>query len=175
MVNAQQQRLVRAIEAECVHVEAPLQRIESKLHPFSVFLILPLFAFANAGVHVDFSQFGNLVLEPITLGVILGLLVGKQAGIMIFAGLAVALKLAELPKGVQWKHIYAVSWLAGIGFTMSLFITPLAFAVAKGTYDPTSGPNIMQAKVGILLASVIAGIIGTGILYWTTRKSASPN
>ena len=82
LVNSRQQRVVRAIEAECIHVEAPLQRIEHKLHPFTAFIIMPVFAFANSGVHVDFSHIGSVLFQPVTLGIIAGLVLGKQLGIM---------------------------------------------------------------------------------------------
>lgn len=185
LVNASQQRLLRAIELECIHVEAPLQRMENKLHPFIAFLIMPLFAFANSGVELDFSTVGQLVIEPVTLGVIFGLVFGKQLGIMVFSGLAVALKLAELPQGVKWKHIYGVSCLAGIGFTMSLFITQLAFAGGHGTPDAAHATaeaahgavsyaagnvHLMEAKVGVLLASIISGVLGATVLYFSTGK-----
>ncbi|MGA8855176.1 MAG: Na+/H+ antiporter NhaA [Christiangramia sp.] len=128
----------------------PLQRLEHGLHPFVYFVILPLFAFANAGVTFSEESF-SFFLEPVTLGVLLGLLFGKFLGIVLFTRIIVALKISSLPKKVKWKHIYGVGFLAAIGFTMSLFITELAFDSEK---------YMSQAKIGIFSASLIAGIIG---------------
>lgn len=170
LVNARQQRVVRAIEAECIHVEAPLKRIEHKLHPFTAFVIMPIFAFSNSGVQLDFSRIGELYIQPVTLGVMFGLLVGKQVGILGACWLAVKSGLAELPHGVRWLQLWGVTWLAGIGFTMSLFIAGLAFPIG---HDAGHGATeaeahiadmLAGAKLGILTASVLAGIIGTLLL-----------
>ncbi|MFD2518709.1 Na+/H+ antiporter NhaA [Salinimicrobium flavum] len=128
----------------------PLQRLEHALYPVVSFVILPLFAFANAGVRLDFTS-PEALLSPVLIGVVLGLIVGKFIGIVLFTRLMVFFKLSELPKKVQWKHIYGIGFLGAIGFTMSLFITELAFV---------NEIYAAQAKTGILLASVLAGIIG---------------
>jgi NhaA family Na+:H+ antiporter len=173
MVNARQQRLIRAIESECILVEAPLQRIENKLHPWIAFLVMPLFAFSNSGVELSGTELSEVLRQPVAIGVIVGLLVGKQLGIMAFSVLAVRLRLAELPEGVRWRHIYGVSWLAAIGFTMSLFIAELAFQSGDGGHlaagEGLEVDRLMAAKVGILMASVIAGCVGACILWWTSR------
>lgn len=181
LVNSRQQRIVRAIEAECIHVEAPLQRIEHKLHPFTAFVIMPIFAFSNSGVQIDFSRFGELFTQPVTLGVIFGLVAGKQLGIMSTCWLAVKSGLAELPQGVRWMQLWGVTWLAGIGFTMSLFIAGLAFPIG---HDSGHGPleadahladMLAGAKLGILTASLIAGSIGTLILLAVTKVQENPH
>ncbi len=141
------------------HATTPLQRLESALHPWVSMLVLPLFALANAGVAIE-GEVTSLLVNPITLGIVLGLVVGKQVGITLFAWLAVRMGVAELPEGVTWRHIYGVSWLGGIGFTMSLFISALAFG------DPVA---LSTAKLGILLASALAAAGGTLIL----RRSAA--
>ena len=175
LVNSRQQRVVRAIEAECIHVEAPLQRIEHKLHPICAFIIMPIFAFANSGVHLDFSHIGSLFFQPVTLGVIFGLLAGKQLGIMGACWLTVKAGFAELPQGVRWIQIWGVTWLAGIGFTMSLFVGGLAFPIGHdaghGVTDVMEHAELMLAgsKVGTLTASIIAGSVGTVILILATR------
>lgn len=175
LVNSRQQRVVRAIEAECIHVEAPLQRIEHKLHPISAFIIMPIFAFANSGVHLDLSNIGSVFFQPVTLGVIGGLIIGKQIGIFGASWLTVKAGLAELPKGVNWLQVWGVSWLAGIGFTMSLFIGGLAFPIGHdaghgATEAMEHTANMLAgAKIGTLTASVIAGIVGTIILVIATR------
>ena len=139
----------------------PLQRLEHALHPFVNFVILPIFAFANAGVSLGDTSF-DAVLSPVLLGVVIGLILGKFTGVILFSKLMVWLKIAALPKNVKWKHVYGIGFLAAIGFTMSLFITDLAFE--NETY-------MAQAKIGILLASFIAGIIG----YFYLRKIGNGN
>lgn len=128
----------------------PLQRLEHSLHPFVSFVVLPIFAFANAGVTIGVEAFGYF-LSPITLGVALGLLIGKIIGIFLFVRLMLFFKLSVLPKSVNLKHILGAGILASIGFTMSLFITELAFE---------SDIYHTQAKIGILVASFIAGTAG---------------
>ena len=177
LINSRQQRIVRAIEVECIHVEAPLQRIEHKLHPVCAFIIMPIFAFANSGVHLDFSHIGEIFNQRVTYGVILGLLVGKQLGIMGACWITVKAGFAELPKGVRWIQIYGVTWLAGIGFTMSLFIGSLAFPLGDhvghgGTNEAASHmlTILSGSKIGTLSASIIAGIVGTFILFFGASK-----
>jgi Na+:H+ antiporter, NhaA family len=180
LVNSRQQRVVRAIESECIHVEAPLQRIEHKLHPICAFIIMPIFAFANSGVHLDFSHIGEVFNQRVTWGVILGLLIGKQLGIFGASWLTVKAGLAELPKGVNWMQIYGVTWLAGIGFTMSLFIGGLAFPGGHGAGhgDGEAAGHMAEylagSKVGTLSASIVAGIVGTIILIMCTKPGAAP-
>lgn len=138
----------------------PLQRLEHALHPFVSFVVLPLFAFANAGVTLDTTSL-EFFLSPVTVGVILGLIFGKFIGVVFFSKFMVWLKIASLPIGVEWKHIYGVGFLAAIGFTMSLFITELAFINEE---------FLAQAKIGILSASILAGIIGYNYLKWISGK-----
>ncbi len=128
----------------------PLQRIEHYLQPFVSFIVLPLFAFANAGVSFT-SDSLSYFLQPISLGIVLGLIFGKFIGIVFFTRLMVFFKISKLPEKVAWKHIYGVGILASIGFTMSLFITELAF---------DSRIYLDQAKAGVFLASLLGGIIG---------------
>ncbi len=128
----------------------PLQRLEHALYPFVSFVVLPLFAFANAGVTIDVASF-DILHSPVTLGVIFGLIFGKFLGIVIFTRLMVFFKISALPRNVKWKHIYGLGFLAAIGFTMSLFITELAFV---------DEALQAQAKIGILFASMLAGLIG---------------
>jgi NhaA family Na+:H+ antiporter len=128
--------------------------LEETLHPFVAYAILPLFAFFNAGVAVS-GNFVAALLHPVGLGVVLGLVLGKQVGVTVFTWLAVTLGRAERPEGVTWSQIYGGASLAGIGFTMSIFVTQLAFR------DPA---NVDRAKVGILFASVVAAAWGAAVL-----------
>jgi NhaA family Na+:H+ antiporter len=144
-------------------VEAPLQRLEHTLNPWVAYGIVPLFVLANAGVSLR-GDVGATVRQPVALGIILGLVVGKQIGITAFSWLAVKAGLAVLPTGLAWRHIYGVAWLGGIGFTMSLFIAELAFG---------QGALLMTAKIGILVASAIAGSVGWLLLRTTLRTPAA--
>jgi NhaA family Na+:H+ antiporter len=154
LLSPEQQEVLIALESDVEDVEAPLQKMEHALHPWVAFAIIPLFALANAGVSVG-GNLGGLLLDRVSLGIIAGLVLGKQIGITLASWLAVKLRLAELPAGVNWRQIYATGWLAGIGFTMSLFIAELAFGASA---------NLEAAKVGILGASLVAGITGFVLL-----------
>ena len=168
LVNARQQSLIRSIGAECRHVEAPLQRIEYSLHPFALLVIMPVFAFANSGITLGGAGITGMLTAPVTLGVFFGLVAGKQVGIMLFAWLAVRLGWASLPSGVNWRHLYGVSWLAGVGFTMALFINGLAFSSAAGE---RSAEYLAQGKLGVLLASFAAGVVGCLILWMAGERA----
>jgi NhaA family Na+:H+ antiporter len=137
--------------------------LEKYLHIGQAFLILPLFAFFNAGVSIG-GDLLDILTSPISLGVILGLVLGKQIGVMFFSWLAIKSGKAALPAGVTWAQLWGVSCLAGIGFTMSIFIDELAFK------DPAI---IDEAKVGILFASLIAGILGYVVLKMALPKKAT--
>lgn len=139
---------------------SPLDRLIHMLHPWVSFVIMPIFALFNAGVHVDSSfEIGAFFSQPIAIGVILGLLVGKPVGVVAFSVLATKLKLAELPKGVTWTHMVAAGFLAGIGFTMALFVGNLAL----------KAPELeMFSKLGILVASALAGT--AGVIMFATLK-----
>ncbi|MEO8354986.1 MAG: Na+/H+ antiporter NhaA [Chloroflexota bacterium] len=161
-LNESQRSSLHVLEDLVEHAKAPLQRLEYELHPWVAYAIMPLFALANAGVALG-SGFAT-VFDPVSLGVIFGLIIGKQVGITLLSWLVVKSKLADLPDGVNWWHIYGVSWLAGVGFTMSLFISSLAFGVSS---------LLETAKFGILIASLIAGIVGIIILRGSTRSESS--
>jgi NhaA family Na+:H+ antiporter len=128
--------------------------LEHDLHPVQVWIILPLFALANAGVVID-SHILSALANPVSLGIVLGLALGKPLGILATAWFAVTARLCRLPKGVTWSQVVGVGCLAGIGFTMSLFVTELAF---------TDEAVIAAAKLGILIASLLSAIIGAAIL-----------
>ncbi len=150
LANREQHRIATHMKAAVQHVESPLQYLEHALHPWVTVVVMPVFALANAGVTLD-ANIGAMLLNPVALGILLGLLVGKPVGIVLSTWLAIRSGLATLPSGVSWSHLWAVGSLAGIGFTMSLFIAGLAFPHA---------PSLMAAKVGILFASTTAGTIG---------------
>lgn len=164
LTNHEQQAAIQALEHNCEAAQAPLQRIEHDLQIWVAFLIIPLFALANAGVQLT-GGFASALAEPVTLGIILGLVIGKPVGITLFAFAAVRSGLAVLPGGVDWRAIHGASWLGGIGFTMSLFIGNLAFGEGSELLD--------SAKIGILAASLIAAIGGWILLRKTGTGAAA--
>ena len=155
LLNRQHQNTVQAIDLACRDVETPLQRMEHALQPWIVYLILPVFALAHAGLELKGLDVGNAALHPVTVGVVLGLVAGKPAGIFVFTAVAAKLFRAPLHSGVGWRHILGVGFLGGIGFTMSLFIAGLSFVQ----------PELLEfAKLGIVAGSILAGVIGFVIL-----------
>jgi len=140
--------------------KALLHRIEHGLHPWVAFLILPIFAFANAGVSLTGLTVGDFT-QPLTLGIIAGLFLGKQAGVLIVTWIGVKSGLAKLPDEVTWRHIYGVACLTGVGFTMSLFIGSLAF----GNDD-----TMNAVRLGVVAGSVLSGLLGFAVL-----RTAAPN
>ena len=141
---------------------SPLTRMEHNLRPWSSFLIVPLFALVNTGVDFGKLDFFDALTSSVAMGVTLGLVVGKTVGISLFALAAVRLGIARLPANVTWRHIFGLSMVAGIGYTVSLFIGELAFDTQL---------LIDQAKVGILVGSVLAGIGGAAILVGSRPSS----
>ncbi|MCX6360110.1 MAG: Na+/H+ antiporter NhaA [Armatimonadetes bacterium] len=159
-LDTQEQAAVYALERACEEVQTPLQRMQHALHPWVSYGIMPLFALANAGVSfAGLSASGHV---GVPLGVILGLMLGKPIGITLFSWLAVRLKVAELPGDVTWRQLHAAGWLGGIGFTMAVFIAGLAFADAA---------LLATAKVAILCASTLAGVVG----YTLVRRAGRAN
>jgi len=145
-------------------VQNPLVKLEHQLHSFSAFFIMPLFAFSNAGVILNFGAVSEHLM--IVLGVVLGLIVGKPIGIFGFTYLATKLKIVSKPDDLGWDEIFAVGFLGGIGFTMSIFITQLAFLDAT---------MIDAVKLGIFIASFIAGIIGVLLILKAYKKRQGIN
>ncbi len=161
LTTTEQHHTIEKIKKLSTDAETPLQKIEHALHPWVAFVIMPLFALANAGMEIG-SDFFSSLLNPVSMGITGGLVAGKFIGILLFTWIMVKLKLSALPDQANWKHITGVALLAGVGFTMSLFITGLAFDHPE---------MVVQAKYGILLASVVAGI--SGILVLKNIKSES--
>lgn len=158
--NERMRAYVRALGDGSRLAEAPLQRIESGLHLPVTYIVIPIFALANAGISFEVFTAGDGVFNNITIGVALGLVVGKLIGISGATWLGWKLGLGKLPHGCNFTHIIGVGFLGGIGFTMSIFISELAFS---------GSPNLVLAKGGVLIASLIAGISG----YICLRKAAA--
>jgi len=161
--TAKQEAVLHKMEVQTRNFDAPLLRMEHALHGWIAFFIMPVFAMANAGVALG-GGLGSAFGEPVTLGIIAGLFLGKQLGVFAFAWLAVKAGWAALPTGVSWKQVYGVSLLTGIGFTMSLFIAGLAFDTAA---------MLDSAKIGILSASLLSGLAGWAVLSWAYKPSES--
>ena len=142
---------------------SPLKRMERDLHSLVAFFVLPVFAFANAGV--NFTGVGaEQLFHGVPFGIALGLLIGKQVGVFGFCWLAIKLRLTQLPSDMSWMSLYGTAALCGIGFTMSLFIGSLSF-------EDTSVNQIFDERLGILIGSFASGVIG----YLVLRKSLSLN
>ena len=141
---------------------SPLKALEHKLHGNVHFFILPLFAFANAGIELNMDQL-KLLADPIPLGILAGLFIGKQIGVFSFCWVAVKTGLATLPSGANWIQMYGLSILCGIGFTMSLFIGSLAFSQAPHDY-------IISDRIGILTGSFLSAVLGYLVLFWAGRS-----
>ena len=161
---------VHSLELACHEVETPLQRFEHALHPWIAFGLLPVFAFANAGLSLEGIDLASVVAQPLTIGLTLGLLLGKPLGVTLFSFLAVRTGIAVLPSEVRWSHILGAGMLGGIGFTMSLFISGLSFV----------SPELLNySKLGILAGSFLSATAGLLFLTWecvlrSKRESVVP-
>jgi NhaA family Na+:H+ antiporter len=149
------QSALRALETLSRDSRAPLDRLQHALHPWSSFAIIPVFALANAGIKLDGNVLRDAATSPVTGGVMLGLVLGKPLGIMLFSWLTVRAGLAVLPAGVRWTQLAGVAAVAGIGFTVSLFVTGLAFTDVARTDD---------ARIGILCGSILMAVAGLILL-----------
>lgn len=154
--------MIGRIQELARQTESPLERLERMVHPWTSYLVLPLFALVNAGVALSAEFIRQVSTSAVTLGVMLGLLIGKVLGVTGFAWLAVRLGWAALPGGVAWRHITGAGLIGGVGFTVSLFITGLAFSETL---------LIEEAKVGVIAASLIAASAGYLFLLLVSRGS----
>lgn len=157
--------LIIPLKAKNVNGKSPLKVMEHALHPWVAFMVIPLFAFANAGI--SFSGITmDAFMQPVTLGIMLGLFFGKQIGVMALTWIACTLKLCRLPEGVSWPQYYGMALLTGIGFTMSLFIGTLAFNdVSMAT----------PVRLGVLSGSLLSAVAGISVLLLTTKKKQEPS
>jgi NhaA family Na+:H+ antiporter len=167
LVNADQYSIVQTLDDGVKSVGTLLQRLEHTYHLPVALLVIPLFALVNAGVAIDFDSFGSALKNPVALGVIAGLVAGKLIGITGICWIALKLGIGNLPEHTEFRHIVGVSLLAGIGFTMSNFLAELAFAATP--------ENLLMAKTGILLASLIASVCGYVWLRFAVPRQVSGN
>ncbi|MEM7070717.1 MAG: Na+/H+ antiporter NhaA, partial [Pseudomonadota bacterium] len=142
-------------------VGSPLKQLEHTLHPFVSFAVLPIFAFANAGVSLKGLSLETF-LQPITMGIMLGLFIGKQVGVMGMAFLMTRLKICKLPDHISWLQFYGMALLTGIGFTMSLFIGTLAFSDVE---------YASAVRLGVLSGSLLSGVAGVVVLLGSSKKT----
>lgn len=161
LLTNEQHNALHVIGESYHHVQSPLVKLEHSLHSFSAFVIMPLFAFSNAGFVINLS---NIEFPSILSGIFVGLVIGKPVGIVLFSYLAIKFKFATLPEGINMSSILGAGFLAGIGFTMSIFIAHLAFL---------NEAMIDNAKLAILLSSFVAGVIGVMILLKSLPKKES--
>jgi NhaA family Na+:H+ antiporter len=154
---------IRSLENGIRNVQAPAQILEHNMHIPTAYLVIPIFALANAGIPIDIGELSNTIFNPVSIGIIAGLVLGKLIGIAGFVWIALKLGICSLPASINMKHIIGVSLLGGIGFTMSIFIAELGFA--------HSPEDLLMAKTGILIASVIAGVAGYIWLFIYSQKS----
>ena len=164
MNNDQMRGIVHSLESGALQVQAPLQRLEHAWHLPVAYLVIPIFALFNAGIPLDLASLGQTLAHPVTLGVAMGLILGKVLGIAATSWVAIKLGIATLPANTQFNQIIGVSLLGGIGFTMSIFIAELGFI-----HQPEL---LLMAKTGILFASLFAGIAGFIWLYIAGSKQA---
>lgn len=163
MMHERQKAILQNIKDTIDSVGTPAGRLEHDLHLPVSLIVIPLFALANAGISIDFSSVNESIMKPISLGIILGLVAGKVLGIAGLSWLAIKLKIASLPQNTTMNQIFGVSFLGGIGFTMSIFVADLAFA--------GNSAFIFQAKIGILAASLFAGLFGFMWLRFVAKSS----
>jgi NhaA family Na+:H+ antiporter len=156
LTNRRMASIAEAMEHSSAAVQSPLQHIEHRLTPWVTFGVVPLFALSNAGIDLTAVSWGEALSHTVTLGVVAGLVIGKFVGVGLFSLIAVRLGVARLPSGVRWSHLLGAAWLAGIGFTMSLFISQLAFEATE---------LVEEAKLGILIGSAASALIGLAWLY----------
>jgi Na+:H+ antiporter, NhaA family len=158
---SQQQAVALSLEAIAERLQTPAQRLEHALNPWVTYLILPIFALANAGVQFG-GDFAQVLTSPISLGIIGGLVIGKTLGVSLLTWLTVKLGWAELPEGVGWRQLFCAAPLAGIGFTMALFIAESAFVRPQ---------DLAVAKTSILLASLLSALIGVALILTVGRSA----
>jgi NhaA family Na+:H+ antiporter len=159
--RADLQAIAGGVEDAGIAAQSPMQRLEHTLAPWVAFAVVPVFALANAGIDLSAIRWGEAFSSALTLGVMSGLVAGKFLGISAFSWIGVRLGLGRLPAGVDWRQLMGAAWLAGIGFTMSLFIAQLAFAQPE---------QVESAKLGILIASCVAAALGIAWLWTPARR-----
>jgi NhaA family Na+:H+ antiporter len=161
--SAEAHSAVHTMNTQLELVESPLHRVEHFLHPWVSFVIMPLFAFANSGVRV-LGNLGTAARHPVSIGIVLGLFLGKPLGIWLFARMSAKFGIATVPPELSWGALLGAAWLCGLGFTMSLFIATLAFG---------EGNLLGMSKIGILAASLASGVCASLFLIRQSKLTTS--
>jgi NhaA family Na+:H+ antiporter len=161
---AENEQTIAEIARLAMFSTSPLERLERALSPWVAYVVVPVFALANAGVALTGDALGGVVSEPVTAGVMLGLVVGKTVGVLGATALAVRLGIGRLPGGTTWRHMLGLATAAGVGFTVALFVASLSFDTAAATD---------AAKVGILTGSTVSGVLGYLLLRTTPAAAAA--
>jgi NhaA family Na+:H+ antiporter len=167
MMHERQKAILNNIKDRIDSVGTPAARLEHDLHLPVSLIVIPLFALANAGIAIDFSSIGETIVQPVSLGIIAGLVLGKVMGIFGVSWIAIKTGIAKLPESSNMSQVFGVAFLGGIGFTMSIFIADLAFIGNESL--------IFQAKVGILAASIFSGLFGFLWLRFIAKTSGHPS
>jgi len=160
VIHGKQKALLLNIKDKIDAVGSPSSKLEHDLHLPVSLIVIPLFALANAGISIDFNSISDIIIEPVSLGIMAGLILGKVIGIFGISWLAIKMRIAKLPENSTMSQVFGVAFLGGIGFTMSIFVADLAFI--------NNAEFIFQAKIGVLCASLFAGIFG---YFWLKKVS----
>jgi Na+:H+ antiporter, NhaA family len=163
LINDELRSRVHALGQGVQLAQAPAQVLEHRMHLPSAYIVIPIFSLANAGIPIDWGAFESIIGHPVAAGILAGLVGGKLLGIVGFSWLAVRMGITKLPRGLDFTHIIGVGLMGGIGFTMSIFVAELGFA--------HHAQDLLMAKTGILIASLVAGVSGFLWLYFTSRNS----
>ncbi len=170
ILSKEQMNWLKEAESASDKVISPLQDLEDSLHPVVNYFILPLFAFANAGIYLlDMNPAS--IFEGVSLAIILGLVLGKFTGILLFSWLTIKTGLAQMPRHANWHMMASMAMLGGIGFTVSIFIASLSFSAA----DAAQNALLSQAKLGIIVGSLLAGLTAFFWLHLTLPKGVAPD
>ena len=164
LLNKEQLEALDNLEVYYSKVHSPLQYLEHKLHGFTSYIVMPVFALANAGVLLS-AEGGGSVIGPLSINIAIALILGKVLGIILFAWIGIKINITDLPADTRWIHIVGLGLLGGIGFTMSMFISSLAYKDAG---------LLNHAKIGILIGSLVAGVLGYFILKYTLKPGIAP-
>jgi NhaA family Na+:H+ antiporter len=162
LTSTEMQSVLNRLDDEVRLADSPLRRMEDRAHLPVALLVIPLFALTNAGIEMEWGSIETTLHHPVTLGVLSGLVLGKMAGVFLFSWAGIALGWVSLPSGVSLRHLAGVGFLAGIGFTMSIFIAELSF--------PDSPEMLLMAKSGIMLASLLSALAGYLWLRFLCQK-----
>ena len=170
VAEADSQEALRGVRHVAHEGLSPLERLEEAMAPIAAFFVVPLFALANAGIRITGDSISDAVSSNIAWGIFLDLLLGKFGGILLASALAIRFRIAIKPPSLTWMHLAGAALLAGIGFTVAIFIANLSFDLD----DPSGATSLEAAKMGIFAASIIAALLGYAVLRIATGRRSAP-